>query len=244
MKVFNGPSVVNDRIALHVDFANTNCYPSTGTDVYDLSGNDYNGTIYNLGSQVTYSSSGWLSFNFNTTADGGGSVTYGVSQLSTDPSAALGYASGELTYEAWARANVIQSEGGRIMSTDRSDYHCIMSDSSNQIEWSADNAQFHTASNAVTTGVWYHFAGTCSRATSEIKFYINGVQAINSTRSVRNPIGDGTSRPLAIGSNTEDTVQNNYSWNGDISIVRIYGKALSQEEVKQNFEAHRVRFGV
>jgi hypothetical protein len=241
MTVFNGPSVVNDRIALHVDFSNTKCYPGTGTDVYDLSGNDYNGTIISLGNRITFNSNGWINV-VPVTADGG-SVTYAINELSTDPSAALGYASGELTYEAWARAETIQDQG-RIMSTDRSDYHCIMSDTSNRIEWAADNVQFHTSNDAVTTGVWYHFAGTCSRATSEIKFYINGSVAINTTRTVRNPIGDGTQRAFAIGSNTEDTVQNNYGWDGDIAIVRIYGKALSADEVNQNFEAHRVRFGV
>lgn len=243
MTVYNGPSVVNDRIALHVDFANTKCYPGSGTDVYDLSGNNYNGTIVNLGTQVIYNSNGWLSFSFSTTT--GGSVSYAVNQLSTDPSVALGYASGELTYEAWAYANTVAASGGRIMSTDRSDYHALTSDTNNRIEFARDgNVDLHTPDNALTTGAWYHIVGTCSRAINTSIIYINGVNVATSGTTIRNPIGDGSTRTFAIGANTESTVQNNYNWDGDIAIVRIYGKALSADEVNQNFEAHRVRFGV
>ena len=35
-----------------------------------------------------------------------------------------------------------------------------------------------------------------------------------------------------------------YYWDGNISIVKIYEKALTEQEIKQNFEAHRARYGI
>ena len=240
MTVYNGPSVVNDRIALHVDFANTKCYSGTGTDVYDLSSNGYNGTIVSLGSEVSYNSNGWLDF----TGTDGASVTYGVSQLSTDPSLGLGYASGEITYEAWVYPlSVVANQ--RIMSTDRSDYNCLMNDSNNTVEWALDgDPGFNTASGSYTANNWYHVVGTASRSASNRSTYLNGSLSTSGSKTIRNPMGDGTTRPFAIGSNVEAAVENNSCFHGRIAIVRIYGKALSADEARQNFEAGRLRFGL
>ena len=94
---------------------------------------------------------------------------------------------------------------------------------------------------------WWHIVGTASRAagtTNNILIYRNGELIKTNSRNLRNPMGDGTSRPFAIGSNVEGTVQNNNCFIGKIAIIRIYGKALSAVEVKQNYNASRGRFGL
>ena len=40
------------------------------------------------------------------------------------------------------------------------------------------------------------------------------------------------------------TIANTYDWNGKISIVRVYNKALTQEEVFQNYNTLKNRFGL
>lgn len=74
-------------------------------------------------------------------------------------------------------------------------------------------------------------------------FYINGVSAGGGTVTIPIPetasqIGIGATRTgLAVGTTGQDLA-------GDISIVQIYNRALSTEEIKQNFQATRGRYGL
>ena len=55
--------------------------------------------------------------------------------------------------------------------------------------------------------------------------------------------GDGTSRPFAVSSNVEATVQNNRGYNAFFGPVRVYSRLLTADEVKQNYNAQKSRFG-
>ena len=92
----------------------------------------------------------------------------------------------------------------------------------------------------------FEYTGTSdsTNSLSLIHIYRNGELIKTNSRNLRNPMGDGTARPFAIGSNVEGTVQNNNCFIGKIAIVRIYGKALSAVEIKQNYLAHKGRFGL
>ena len=134
------------------------------------------------------------------------------------------------------------------MSTDRSDFNCLMWSSSNRLEFAIDNDMtFKSDNNSFSANKWWHIVGTGSRAagtTNNLHIYRNGELIKTGSRNLRNPMGDGTARPFAIGSNVEGTVQNNNCFIGKIAIIRIYGKALSAVEVKQNYNASRGRFGL
>ena len=237
------PSIVFDRLAFYMDALSPKCYSGSGTAVNDISGNEYNGTLNGLGSQVSHNASVG-SFDF--TGDNGASIAYPESNISKDPSLILTGVSGEITHEAWCFPTAI-TVNRRIMSTDRSDYNCLMWAGSNRLEWSVDNAQFNSDNNSFSTNKWWHIVGTASRAagtTNNIHIYRNGELIKTHSRNLRNPMGDGTSRPFAIGSNVEATVSNNSCFHGKIAIIRIYGKALSATEVKQNYLAHKGRFGL
>ena len=47
MALIYGPSIIKDGLILHWDPADINSYPGSGTTIYDLTGNNYNGTLYN-----------------------------------------------------------------------------------------------------------------------------------------------------------------------------------------------------
>ena len=47
MSVYGGPDIITDGLVLHLDAANRKSYPGTGTAWNDLSGNSYNGTLTN-----------------------------------------------------------------------------------------------------------------------------------------------------------------------------------------------------
>jgi hypothetical protein len=47
MALHYSPRIITDGLILHWDPADKNSYPGSGTTIYDLTGNGYNGTLYN-----------------------------------------------------------------------------------------------------------------------------------------------------------------------------------------------------
>ena len=250
MSIGYGPRIVTDKLVFCVDVADINSYPGIGTDLYDLSGNGYNGTM----SDVTITSDGHMSFNGQTP---GSAVAFPESNISKDPSLYLGDSSGRFTYECWVNKqgeNHNPASTARIMSTDASDYNTIVwygssnSNHPNKLNFYYDgNVQTATelrSSSTLSTNTWYHIVCTCdaSLTTGNIKIYINGEEDASKNFTNDSDFGKGTSRAFAIGSNTENTVQYNNGLNGYIDICRIYGKPLSADEVKQNYNATKSRF--
>ena len=252
MALTHSPRIVTDGLVLALDARNTKSYPGSGTTWSDLSGNGYNGTM----TDVTITSDGHMSFNGQ---NPGSAVAFPESNISKDPSLYLGDSSGRFTYECWVNKqgeNHNPTSTARIMSTDASDYNAIVwygssnANHPNKILFYYDgNVQTGTnlrSSSTLSTNTWYHIVCTCdaSLTTDNIKIYINGEEHISKNFTNDSNFGSGTSRAFAIGSNTESEVQYNNGLNGYIDICRIYGKPLSADEVKQNFNALRGRFGI
>ena len=244
MAVGYNPRIVTDKLVFCVDVTNTKSYPGSGTSLYDLSGNNYDGTM----TDVTITSDGHMSFNGQ---NPGSAVAFPESNISKDPSLYLGDSSGKLTYECWINKQGTNHSAGdaRVMSADISDYTgIVIVQSSDRIRFYVDGSTNLTApsSYAILNDTWYHIVATydSSITTDAIKLYRNGEFIASRDYTFSGTYGDGTSRPFAIGSNTESTVQYNNGLNGYIDICRIYGKPLSADEVKQNFNATRGRFGI
>jgi hypothetical protein len=100
---------------------------------------------------------------------------------------------------------------------------------------SASDTHVNTvAGSTMTSNKYYHLVYT--RKVGESVFYQNGVQETintsnndaiyNNTNTVT--IGQGDGRQLY----------------GDIPVVKIHNRVLSAEEVKQNFNAYKKRFGI
>ena len=85
----------------------------------------------------------------------------------------------------------------------------------------------------VNTGAWFHAMVTYNGST--VLIYINGVLDATYSES-----GSQTPGNLRIGSNDAGTSE---YFTGDLAIVRLYNRALSQTEVIQNFNAQKSRFG-
>jgi|13_taG_2_1085334.scaffolds.fasta_scaffold08900_2 hypothetical protein len=79
-----------------------------------------------------------------------------------------------------------------------------------------------------------------SSVTNNGHFYINGVQeAITSGGSLMNVDNNYN---LLVGASS--TLYSNYFLEGNVPVAKIYNKALSAEEVKQNFNAYKNRFNI
>jgi hypothetical protein len=246
MGINYGSRIVTEKLVFHVDAANTKSYPGSGNTLYDLSRNNYTGTFGGL--TVPTVSGGHMSFN------GNNSVTYAESIISKDPSGSLNLQSGQISVETWVRRTGTQTvTNPRILSTDGSDYWALNGNGSGSstvrfyINPNATNTFLLSNSTIFQLDQWFHIVATYDKTVTSgtnTFIYIDGVLDASSTVTTAGNWGDGTSRAFGIGSNVESSVQNSSGWNGQIDIARLYGKALTAGEVKQNFEAHRGRFGI
>ena len=110
-------------------------------------------------------------------------------------------------------------------------------DSINRLMYQAHNgSQWYTMTDtdAVESDTWAHFMITHS-GTSAI-MYKNGVQSATATMG---NLHWTNANNLLIGYRA-----NSEYWKGDISIMKIYDRALTSAEVLQNFNATKSRFGL
>ena len=71
---------------------------------------------------------------------------------------------------------------------------------------------------------------------SQVKIYVDGVLESTNNRS-----GNQTPSSLRVGSNQTGSSE---FFNGDLPLVKLYGRALSADEVQQNFNTYKKRFNI
>ena len=219
-----GPNIITDGLVLHLDAANTNSYPGSGTTWTDISGKGNNGTLTN---GPTFSS------------DDGGSIDLDGSDDCTTISSSndFAYGTGDFTWEVWARADGFGSNnyflehgsnGGTLAFGALGNRYYNSTVGSGSVLYS-------TGFGSLSSNVWYHLVAT--RISGTTFLYKNTVLTASASDS-HNFAAQSVLLGKYGGSNS------NY-WNGKISNVKIYkGKGLTATEVKQNYKALRGRYGI
>ena len=92
-----------------------------------------------------------------------------------------------------------------------------------------------TGSSTLTNGIWYNITATGTSGSQNL--YINGSLVSSSTVAVT---PDPNALSLVIGK----LAYSGLYMNGSLSVARIYNRALSAAEIKQNFEALRGRYSI
>jgi hypothetical protein len=95
--------------------------------------------------------------------------------------------------------------------------------------------QINSNSN-LSAGVWYHIH--CSRSGTNMKIYINGILSTNGTGTSGSI--DASSAQFYVGRQDGG----NWPFNGLISSVKFYDAQLTPDQVLQNYNAQKGRFGV
>ena len=101
--------------------------------------------------------------------------------------------------------------------------------------------------SGLTLNEWTHVVGTAEYNGSSSytqALYVNGQSVSSTTAAASGTWGDGTTRVFAIFGNVEATHQNNSSLNGKVALANVYNRALSSQEVLQNYNATKRRFGL
>ena len=155
----------------------------------------------------------------------------------------------ELTVEIWHRM-VNQSNTQGIMS-----YAVSGDDNEGLIFWNGNSGNgpwsFYGPTGAVSTGInttngaWVQLVRTDVRSSGAVKGYVNGTQEYSGTLAAGTNFTSGGALVIAQES---DSVGGGFNsgqcFRGNIGLIRIYSKALSGDEVSQNFEAQRQRYGI
>ena len=93
-------------------------------------------------------------------------------------------------------------------------------------------------SNSYLTSTWQNWCVTWVKSSGTYVTYLNGVQDKTGTRTWNIP---SVETQASIGSWNHSTGR---EYNGKLASLKIYDKALTASEVKQNFNALRGRFGI
>ena len=221
MSIYAGPNTTkNDSsLVLHLDAANKRSYPGSGTTWYDLSGNGYHGTL--IGSPT-----------FNSTR--GGTISFdGLAGKYVNLPYLLLSGTGNFTVNAWVQSTDINSQcifanysnGNLEILYGRSYIGLWLNNSTTYL----DNPNAEYTTNPVNITV-------LRIGVSETRCYLNTIlKKIGSSTST---IGDTTNfRIGSINSGGERFI-------GNIFNIQVYNRALSPQEIKQNYNSTRGRFGL
>lgn len=214
---------------LHLDAGNTSSYIGSGTSWNDVSGN---------GNSVTLP--GVLASTFTST--NGGSFLFGQTSTHSIVDNSLtnfGFASNAITVEVWYK-RVLTGDYQFWFSDNTANYRFGTTSTGNYF-WnmgSRNDRQNNTFT--LPTGVWKHivFTGGLEGGTIVTRLYVDGSFVFSQNEgysSLRSMTG------LLIGAGELTTV---YLLKGNLAVVRVYQKALSANEVLQNFNASKTKFGL
>ena len=230
MSVKGGPATVTSGLVLELDAGNIKSYQSGSTTWFDKSGNANNGTLIN-GPTFNTGSLGSIVF------DGTNDIVAGG-----DTSTVNNYCTLAIWFIATGPPSNNDSFGATLFAQSSDYYHGVTlanSWTNQSITFSTITNDFlATSNNAIINNTINYAVGTYDGSTQKI--YING--SINTQR-------DYTLAPI-IGTPKEYKVGGwNYNiyyrlLNGKIFNVSLYNRALSADEVLQNYNATKGRFGL
>lgn len=220
MGIAYNTSIVRSGLILHLDAANVKSYPGSGTTWFDLSGNSANGSF---GGDPSFITDSFGTFSFDGTGD---EILLGNDSL---------FHITEGTIGSWFNSNVTNSGYNGIIAKQRAWGLFVLDDVLVAYSWVGGLRS--TGINVFQTG-WHHvmmtFTETTGTPSDNAIIYLDAEPVLTTTI-----IHSDHNRPLNIG---DANASQNFS--GLISTGYIYDRVLSANEVSQNFEALRGRYGI
>ena len=232
MALHHFPRIVTDGLVLCLDAGNPLSYPGSGNAWTDLSGNGNSGT---LGNHIfTSDNKGSISFN-------GSSTTCLISA-----SEYLKSATAPLTIIAWAYQDTYSGRCIFAQFNSTTNYRLtkmLRIDSSDMVYFHGlnDGGFSEVRKSGIELNRWNYFTVTVSGTPTNAILQV-GCNLSYSSYVARSSLSStpDTTVPIVIGSNSVY----GENWDGNISTVMFYNRALSQDDLLKNYLATKGRYGL
>jgi hypothetical protein len=241
---WRGPNIVKDGLVLYLDAGSPNSFPliNQSTTWKDISGNVNNGTLTN---GPTFNPSNGGSIVFDGTND------YVITTLNATP---LLNITSQITLEMWFRSTALAnaSHGDGLFSKGTSSdgnsgVYEILLGQSGVVNYpffrirTSSTPTYNPTNIPINLNQIYHLV--CTYNGSIMRIFINGIESGTGLSTSGNI--ETNSQQLTMGVRYVHTTNPADSFfSGNIYSSRIYNRALSSQEVLQNFNATRARFGI
>lgn len=223
--------LVTSGLTLALDAGNLVSYGGAGTTWYDMTSNGKNGTLTN---GPTYSGGTVPSIVFD-----------GTNDYVSLPTNVVGGFTG-LTYGVWVYVNSLNNSGaypgyiGAVVNNNASNNINLgiwINSTKQHIEVSTTQQQNQAYEGTIDVPIrqWYYASMTWDG--TYLTEYVNGVKGLQVTTN-GSILSDTTF--FGLGQHGGGI----YFFNGKISNVQVYNRALSASEIQQNFNTYRRRFGI
>jgi type II secretory pathway pseudopilin PulG len=216
-----------NNLILYYNPAMTESYSGTGTTVNDISGNGMNGTLSNVTTSAT-------AFTFN------GSN----SQVSIPDNAVLEPGTGNWTIEVWFKPTVVSgtllgkyNNGG---NTANISYALRMGANYIRADFSNGSTGFSSDNYTLTPNNWVQMVYVWNKTNNVLYTYSNGVIKQTKTITISGILNSITN--LFLGSYNGGEYPQYF--NGQIGVVRMYNKPLTDSEVLNNFNTTKAAYGL
>jgi hypothetical protein len=246
MTIAYNPKTVTNGLVLCLDAANPKSYPGTGTTWTDLSNNGNTGTLVN---SVGYSSNNKGALTFD-----------GVNDYVSTPFTYQN--NNDFTMSCWFRTSVTQRCGlmGLRRAYRANDWYqtqCyitgdnLANSSGNYLNFDDFNLSGSTFSARrgvfinniiVTDNSWRNVVITSNSTGARI--YYNSVKVGENLTTPSPTRLEAVTFTIGAASNWPNAPLSGYYFNGNMSNVNFYNRALTAAEISQNFEALRGRYGI
>jgi hypothetical protein len=211
-----GPKIITDGLLLHWDAADKNSYPGTGTTIYDLSGNGNNGTLVN-------------GVGFNQT-NGGVLVFDGIDDYVDGSNPQLVSSN----YTVMGAARYSGATRGRMINA--RDNNWLIGHWSNSTENYYAQGWVSPVQNGASDTNWRILTALGNVSGDSYTSYVNNVLSAG-------PNNAGSQGPAGIAIGKIGYANSEYS-TGEFGFVLIYNRTLSPQEIAQNYNATKTRFGL
>ena len=226
------PKIVTDGLVFAVDAANTKSYPGSGTTWKDLSGNGNDGTLVN---GPTFDSGNGGSLVFDGTDD-----YVSISNFNSDD--ILGQ---NFSVVIWIKADSVLS-GRKALITNQTDYNTNGWALAMNPQGGLNRLFLHINDTTVILADpnpfpnpldWHMVVGIWNNTNTTQSLYFDGVLYTTSNFP-----------DVIINSNTSLRIAGHLNggrnYTGNIGLTQIYNRALTPQEISQNYNALKSRFGL
>jgi len=236
MAIIRGPKIVRSGLVLCLDAADKNSYSGTGTTWKDLSGTGYIGTLTN---GPTFS-------NIN-----GGTIVFDGTDdyISVSNPASLNPGLSSFTIDAWVYQKdngyngIVEARGANLhgflflLNYTTAGTVAFFLNTTTDID---QNIYYSTVATFTDVLTWMNVSAVVNRSANNITFYKNGIQqgaAVSITSG--GSVDPGSGYLYYIGGDLGGP-----DANINLSTIKQYNRTLSAQEILQNYNATKSRFGL